>query len=155
MITHPGIKVGLNYHFNSWYNNSRLESFFVSLSTGFFYHRRYQNGYFLLPEINYERQSVNGNNFSTGLGFGYLRTTIPKTYEVNPSSGEVTKVKAGHNYFITNISVAFGKDLRDPAEISNSFYIKPQFMYAFPNFPRGVGYFNLEAGSNINLNPDE
>ena len=74
----------------------------------------------------------------------------PNTYEVNPS-GRVSKVGAGYNYFATNYSVTFGRDLSKRLQLPIDYFIKPQFLYALPNFPKGVGYLLVEFGITYRL----
>ncbi len=76
---------------------------------------------------------------------GYMRTVIPNVYDMS-SNGEIEKIHSGYNYCITNYSVAFGKDLSIQKKIPMSIFVKPQFLYAFPNSSKGVGYFVLELG---------
>ncbi len=150
-ITHPGLKVGLAYDLTGWSNPRKEVAKTISLgsSVGFYFHRRYQTGVFVLPELAYNRQNVKGRSFSFGFGLGYLRTFIPNTYEVDVS-GEIAKITPGHNYFLSNLFVAFGKKVRSGKGHLKSYYVKPQLLYAIPNFPNGVGYFALEVGLKLN-----
>ena len=154
MISHPGIKLGADFVITKWdktrYKDEEFskvvnKSLMVSPTLGMFYHRRYQTGLFIMPEAKYKRQNSNGRFFELGLGAGYLRTFIPKTFEVLENA-EVKKTSAGHNYFSTNYFLSFGKDLSIKSDLPIAYFIKPQFMYAVPNFPKGTGYFALEIG---------
>lgn len=154
MITHPGLKVSADFNMKEWekMNSTKKDSsktidksFIISPALGFFYHRRYQTGLVFIPEVKFKRQNPRGRFFECGIGLGYFRTFIPNSYEIK-SSGEVNKVVAGHNYFATNYFISFGKDLIVNKELPISYFIKPQFIYAVPNFPNGTGYFALEIG---------
>lgn len=159
IITHPGLRIGANYNLRQWEKvktsrkgviKTKHKVIEITPSVGFYYHRRYQTGIFILPEIEYFRIKQNGKFFSIGLGLGYMRTFIPNTYEVL-SNGEVNKINAGHDYFIRNYYVIFGKDLSVKKGIPLQYFIKPQLMTASPNFPKKVAYFILEIGIKYKL----
>ncbi len=156
MITHPGLKLSSDFKIKGWDKVKRdslkkiNKSFIISPALGFFHHRRYQTGLFLIPEVKYKRQNPKGRFYELGIGAGYLKTFIPNTYEVG-SNGEVNKTTAGHNYFATNYFISFGKDLSIQKNLPLAYFIKPQFMYAVPNFPNGIGYFALEIGIKFSL----
>lgn len=159
MITHPGLKMSANYSIKDWEKDKRTKkgaqkiiskNLIVSPALGFYYHRRYQTGLFVIPEAKYKRQNEKGAFYELGIGLGYLRTFIPNTYEVNESA-DINKTAAGHNYFATNYFVSFGKDLSIKRNLPLAYFIRPQFMYAIPNFPKGTGYFALELGVTYRL----
>jgi len=154
MVSHPGLKISADFSIKEWDktkitkkdSSKRIrKSFLISPALSFFYHKRYQTGLFIMPETKYTRQNPKGGFYALGIGLGYLRTFIPNTYDVN-SSGEVNKSAAGHNYFATNYFISFGKDLSIQNNLPIAFFIKPQFIYAIPNFPNGTGYFAIELG---------
>lgn len=159
MITHPGLKLSADFNMKDWdktksskKDSSKIihKSLIISPTLGFYYHRRYQTGLFVMPEVKYKRQNRKGAFYEFGVGLGYLRTFISNTYEVSVN-GEVRKVSAGHNYFATNYFISFGKDLSVKKNLPIAYFIKPQFMYAVPNFPGGVGYLALELGISYRL----
>ena len=158
-ITHPGVKLGATYEIYTWQklkmkrNETKKVTqkyIYISPSVGFFYHKDYQLGIFILPEFSYSRKNVKGNYFSFGIGTGYMETLVPNVYDLNPS-GEIEKIQAGYNYLLTNCSINFGKDLNIKKDIPMHVFIKPQFMYASPNTPKGVWYFALETGIKYSL----
>jgi hypothetical protein len=158
-VTHPGLKVGVSYQFKSWdktkvkkSGNEKVIQKSIDLcpSIGLFYHKDYQTGIFVLPELSYSRKNKNGNYRTLAIGAGYMRTFIPNVYDLN-SNGEIEKIHVGYNYFVTNYSIAFGKDLSVQRQIPLSIYIKPQVMYAIPNYSKGTMYFALELGVNYSL----
>lgn len=160
MITHPGLKLSANFNLKEWskmknadkkHSKELGKSLVLSPAIGFYYHRRYQTGLFLIPEGKYRSLNQKGLFHEFGLGLGYLRTFVPNTYEVT-GNDEVRKVSAGHNYFATNFFFTIGKDLGVAKEMPIAYFIKPQLMYAVPNFPKGVGYFVLEIGITYSLN---
>ncbi len=154
IITHPGLKINTDFNVKNWdkvrntkKNSEKTvnKSLIISPSLGVYYHKRYQTGLFLMPELKYKRLNPKGMFYEFGIGAGYLRTLIPNTYEVS-ENGVVEKVPAGNNYFSTNYFIAFGKDLKINKNLPLAYFIKPQFMFAVPNFPGGTSYFALELG---------
>jgi hypothetical protein len=162
-VTHPGLKVGINHQLKSWdrtkikkSGNEKViqKSIDLSPSIGLFYHSNYQTGLFVLPELSYSRKNAKGNYMTYAIGAGYMRTFIPNVYDLN-SNGEIKKIHVGYNYFITNYSITFGKDLSIKKKIPLSIYIKPQLIYAIPNYSKGIKYFALEIGVNYRLTKNE
>jgi hypothetical protein len=158
-ITHPGLKVGVDYELGSWQKSTTWKSgkskmvrssISVSANAGFFYHKDYQTGLFVIPEAGYTRKKANGNFVTYGLGAGYMRTIVPDVYESNPE-GEFVKTSQGYNYFLANYSVAFGKDLSVSREIPMDIFVKPQLMSALPGVTGGVAYFAVELGVKYRL----
>ena len=153
-ITHPGLKIGVNYHLKSWdktktKKNTSQKTIYkridLSPNVGFYFHKDYQTGLFVLPELSYTRKNAKGNFMIFGMGAGYMRTFIPNVYEIN-SNNEIEKTPEGYNYFLTNYFIAFGKDLSIKHNIPLEIFLKPQIMYALPNYPNGITYFALEVG---------
>ena len=153
-ITHPGLKIGINYELKNWdktkiRKNTSKKTIYnridLSPSIGFYYHKDYQTGLFVILELSYTRKNAKGNFMTYGLGAGYMRTIIPNVYEIN-SNNEIEKTSEGYNYFLTNYFIAFGKDLSINHKTPMDIYIKPQIMYALPNYPNGITYFALEVG---------
>lgn len=154
MVIHPGLKLSADFNIKEWDKTKTTKkhssktinrSLILSPALGFFYHQNYQTGLFFMLELKYRRQNQRGVFFGFGIGLGYLRTFIPNTYEVD-GSGEINQTTAGYNYFASNYFISFGKDLSIRKNIPLACFIKPQFMYAIPNFPNGTGYFALELG---------
>jgi hypothetical protein len=153
-ITHPGIKMGLTFQLKS-YEKSKAKkngkqklitkSIDLTPSAGAFYHKNYQTAVFVIPELSYSRKNARGNYKSAGIGAGYMRTFVPNVYEFN-GGGDIKKIHAGNNYFVTSCFITFGKELTFLKNIPAGIYIKPQLLYALPNYPKGVMYFALEAG---------
>ena len=146
-LTHPGLKFSVHSKLSSWDREKKKgtlqKDLLISPSVGFYFHHRYQTGIFLLPELSIRQTNQSGYSFSYGIGAGYMRTIIPNTYE-SDSDGSVEKVNAGHNYFLTNYFIRFDRQFSTNGE--TQWFVKPQFIYAMPNFPKGVGYFALELG---------
>lgn len=158
-VTHPGLKIGVTYQLGSWDKtktkndgNERIiqKSIDLSPGIGFFYHKDYHTGLFALTELSCSRKNAKGNSLSAGFGAGYMRTFIPNVYDLN-SKGEIESIDAGYNYFLTNYSITFGKDLNLKKMIPISIYVKPQLMYALPNATNGILYFTLELGASYKL----
>ena len=154
-ITHPGFKFGLNYQIKGWNSikddgQEIKKNIQLSANIGFFYHKNYQTGLFILPILSYKRQKENGNFRAIGIGTGYLRSIIPNVYELK-MDGNYDKINAKNNYFLTNYNISFGKNLSIKHKIPIEYFVKPQLLVASPNTPNGVKYFVLEIGVNFNL----
>lgn len=67
-----------------------------------FIHKDYQTSLFILPELGYLRKNSRGNYKSTGIGAGYMRSIIPKVYELNPD-GKIEKIGAGIIFLLTSL----------------------------------------------------
>ncbi|MDC6366836.1 MULTISPECIES: hypothetical protein [Flavobacteriaceae] len=149
MVTHPGIKIGLSYTLLDWNKTKKektiVKSISLNPSIGTYYHRRYQTGVFILPELAINKVNEKGNGLSYGVGAGYLRTFIPNAFSVNDNN-VVKKENVGYNYFLGSTFISFEKNLKFSTRKPLKLYIKPQFMYALPNFPKGVGYLMMEVG---------
>lgn len=160
MIKHPGIKINADFPIKEWDKNKSAKedytkvfnkSIILSPALGMYYHKRYQTGLFIVPEIKYQRKNYMHSFLECGIGLGYLRTFIPNTFEVD-SNGEVKNGSGGHDYLVTNYFITFGKDFIFNKPVPIAYYIKPQFMYAVPNFPTGIAYFALEIGFRYRFN---
>ena len=151
LVTHPGLSVGLSFSISEWEKKRKADitqSLVFRPTASIFHHRRYQTGIILKPELALFRQKSGGSYRAIGSGGGYMRTIIPNSYEV--SGTEVAKSTfSGHNYFIGSIFFEFGKSSRSGPW---GYYIKPQLLYAIPNFPNGVGYLAFEIGLTHQLN---
>lgn len=157
MITHPGVKVGFNYPLKVWTRHKAKKSekknedvyvsksFTLSGSVGSGYHKRYQSTYFALLEPKHKIANRKGFFMEVGLGVGYMRTFTPSVYFEN---ADIKKKYFFNDYFISSVSLAAGKNYRD---FPIGWFVKPQFIYAIPNFPSGVGYFALELGASYRL----
>lgn len=158
MITHPGIKFGLDYRLSQNVKEKSKKDryktiyrgFVLTPTVGFFYHKRYQTAINVVPEIKYTRSSERGGYFETGLGLGYMRTFVPNTFTVS-NNYEVQKTVAGHNLFASTFFFAFGKNITVKDNIPMGLYIKPQYLLAAPNFPTATSYFLLEIGIKYKL----
>lgn len=158
-ITHPGLKIGLTYQLKNWDKTKTKKngtkttiqrSLDLNPSIGFFYHRAYQTGIFILPELSYTTKKANGNFLVTAIGCGYMRTILPNVYDLN-SNGEIKKINVGYNYFLSSYALIFGKDLSVKKNIPISIFLKPQILYALPNATKGVSYFAFELGVSYKL----
>jgi hypothetical protein len=153
-VTHPGGKLSLMYNLAQWNKvnksqrglaKTKRRNTTLNVNFGGFYHQRFQTGIFFLPEIEFSESNKKGWYWAAGAGAGYLRTIIPDTYEVQ-DDGTVEAVNAGHNYGMASIYFTYGKDLFIQNKKPWRFFLKPQFVMAFPNFPTLTGYFLLEVG---------
>lgn len=157
-ITHPGLKIGLNFPFHTWEKTKTkgsgveklfYKSFSVQPSLGFYFHQDYQTGLFVLPQLAYSRRNAKGNYASFGLGVGYLRTFIPRVYALE--NNELEKVSGGYNYLLSNYFITLGKDLSAKEKLPLELFIQPQVMHAAPNTEPIIWYFALELGMKLKL----
>lgn len=159
MIGHPGLKLEANYHLQEWESvkNKRngteiikSKALVLSPYLAFFHHKRYQTG--ITPGLSfaYDVSKSNNKTFSAGIGLGYLRTYVPNTYQIS-EAGEMEKTTAGHNYFTGSAFVSWGRAFEQNGFIPSRAYIKPQLMYAMPNFPNAVAYLLFEVGVNYKI----
>lgn len=153
------MKIGFNFQLGSWnktklrknsikkITNKKIE---ITPSVGFFYHKDYQTALFALSELDYSKKNAKGNFVSYGLGAGYLRTFLPNVYEIS-SNNKIEKIHEGKNYFLTNYFIVFGKDFSLMHKRPIDIYLKPQIMYALPNYSKGTTYFAFEVGVSYKL----
>lgn len=162
-LTHPGIKIGASYELKGWgkiksKRNGKEKTIQKSINfcpgIGFYSHKHYQTGLLVLPEINFSRKNEKGNYFSFAVGSGYMRTFIPNVYELD-SNGEIEKLHVGYNYFVTNYSLEFGKDLSVQTHLPVNIFVKPQLLNAIPNYSKSVWYFAFELGLRFRLTTEE
>lgn len=153
-VTHPGAKLSLMYNLDHWNKVSKnkrglaktkIRDITLNVNFGGFYHKRYQNSFFFLPEIEFSQSNRKGWYWASGVGLGYMRTVISNTYEVK-DDGSVSEVNAGHSYGMASVFFTCGKDLYIQNKKHFRFFVKPQFAMVFPNYKTLTGYFLLEAG---------
>lgn len=154
MATHPGVKVGFDYCLRDWSKvkgagkpreREISKEILVSPALGYYFHRRYQSGLFFMPELIYSRMNPKGLYYDFGLGVGYLRTMTYHSYKVD-EEGNMDKSIASFGHLSSSVSVAIGKDLSVKRTIPIALFVKPQFMYAVPNFNNGTTYFLFQIG---------
>ncbi len=158
-ITHPGLKVGADFSCTGWSkkkikkngNQTVIQkNIYLCPSIGFFYHRDYQTGLFIISQLKYSRKKAKKNYLSYAIGAGYMRTFIPNVYVIN-STGEIERFHTGYNYFTTNYSVTFGKIFRNKNECLKSIFFTPQLINVLPNYTKSIWYFALEIGVSFDL----
>lgn len=75
-IAQPGLKIGLDYDLKNWQTDktkkssestTKQKSLVLSPTLGFYMHKAYQTGLFILPELKYNREKPNGNFFKPEL----------------------------------------------------------------------------------------
>lgn len=157
MITHPGAKIGFNYQLKTRNKLKKRKSektginvysrkyALINASVGFLHHKNYQTGYFGLIELRFRTENQNDRFFELGIGFGFLRTATPS---VSVENGVLETQTFGNNYGLASVSLGCGKSINILEKVPLEIMIRPQFLYAFPNFPNGVTYMALEAGIN-------
>lgn len=158
-ITHPGVKFGVVYlinesHSSHFKRNGVTKQIIHNInlipSLGYYHHKNYQNGFFVLPELEYSRKSSNNYYFSCYFGIGYLYTIIPDVYELS-NMGYIDKVYTDNNYLLANVGITYGRDFQKEFNAPISLYTKPQILLAAPNTAGGILYFGLELGVKYNI----
>lgn len=157
-ITHPGLKISLGYQLAVWEKirskkhgreDKIQKSIGLSPGAGFFYHRNYQTGLWVWPELDCVRKSSKGNLCGIGIGAGYMRTFVPNVFTQN-TAGVIEATRSGNHYFITGCLLTLGKDL-SVQNIPLAIAAKPQIIRATPNYAKGVWYFALEIAISYKL----
>jgi hypothetical protein len=154
MVSHPGLKVAAHFNLKSTEKIKKQKKIVKTLEWSpaiyGFHHRRYQTGIILMPEITAKRINQKGNFWMVSIGAGYLRTFVPNTFSLQ-ENGNVEKVIAGQNQLALSLSAGFGHRFQRPGLQQLSWHFQPQFIYALPGFPKGIGYFAINAGISYHL----
>jgi len=156
MITHPGLRITAEYQLKGWEKTTgekepRVQHTIRFLpSAGIFYHRRYQSGLLINGEFGFEYSRPGKVDWCIGAGPGYMRTLVPNSY-LTDEAGTITRMPAGHNYFITTLFISAGNELNHGEANNLAWYVKPNVTYALPAFPKGTLYLFLELGLKFKL----
>jgi hypothetical protein len=161
MITHPGIKVGIEHPLfekdkvkeTKRKIKHKKHQVISGANFGVYSHFKYNTALFLNTEIGYRYIRQGGIIFETMIGIGYLRTFLNgKTYSVN-ENGDVRNVfLAGNNSFMPSISLGFGHDVSQKSNRITSWFIKPVVFIQMPYNSSVLPHLALEAGVNFHLN---
>jgi hypothetical protein len=147
MITHPGMSAGFLVKAgekNSWVLQGGVK-------LGFYYHRRYQTGIFLLPLVQAQHLGNKGRLWGFNIAAGPQRTIIPKSYKIN-DDGTIRRDKsAGMTQWVFSPGFMFGKDLSERKMLPFQWFINPQLQFRKPTTGRTEKYFILGAGINYKL----
>ncbi|MBN1119324.1 MAG: hypothetical protein JXA77_19090 [Bacteroidales bacterium] len=161
MITHPGLKCGIEYSLLT--RNISKETkrktkekkceIIIGSNLGAYTHFKYNTGVFLNGEIGYRTTRSTGNIFDFMFGAGYLRTFLnSETFEIGENA-EVNKVfLAGNNSFMPSVSFGFGRDISQKSEVFDSWYLKPIIFLQTQHNSGILPHLALEAGLNFQLN---
>jgi hypothetical protein len=144
-ITHPGTKLGATFNLKTWNRNTIA----LTPTVGFFYHKNYQTGLFVLPELSFKRYNKKGNYKAAGIGAGYMRSFIPNVYKIK--NGEIKHISAGHNYFLSSAFFTFGTNVKAFNTSNIYLYVKPQVLYALASQMNSTVYLALEIGIDYKL----
>lgn len=144
MLTHPGLRLGLNIPVNVWGENKH-NHLDVGPSVGMFHHRRYQTGYFFINDFTYRKTTKKNNCLAAGVGIGFMNTQVPNAYLSLPD-GSVHIPDASHWYMLVDLFVCFNKSISLKDDKSVDMFFKPQLILAYPNFPVSLGYLVMEIG---------
>lgn len=160
-ITHPGISVAANYPLTTWDKSqptkdghAKDKSSVIGLSPtlGLYYHRNYQTGIAIIPEVYYLRTKNERSQWGMHLGAGSLTAIAPAVYELGDND-QITKVNAVHQQWVLVLGMTFGRRLD---KYGHKFLqLRPQWWSARPNFAGSINYAMLEIGVQIKLKPQK
>lgn len=148
---HPGLKVGVEYpikrkvkeiskfpflSFLGILQNNKTKvihnDWISSANFAFYNHRDNNSGFILNAELARRRTGKHALYREINMGFGFMKTFQPTTYEMT-NSGEIDKkFLPGHFYKVINLGLAFGFDCSVKKATGISMYIKPTYFIMFP-----------------------
>lgn len=144
-ITHPGVSVGSSLCVTDGIGKWSL---YMGVKAGFYYHRRYQTGIFLLPHIRVMYQHTNGWMGGAEINAGPQWHLIPKAYAIT-DAGTIDRIKgAGILHWVIAPGLRFGKDISLEKDIPMQWFINPQLQFRNPRIGRKEKYLLMGAGIN-------
>jgi hypothetical protein len=152
MFTHPGLSAGIERTLGSKKNaeDGPWNEFRWGGKLGFYFHRRYQTGVFVLPGISWVKTSSAGFQYGAGFHTGYLRSFIPNTYKVSEDGSVTRKRFFGTNHLALVPSFSLGKSLVK-SNIPIEYFFNSQVMVQKPYFEGSNIYYVFSAGINYKL----
>ena len=151
MFTHPGLSAGIERPLGSKKNaEGPWNEFRLGGKLGFYYHRRYQTGVFVLPGISWVKTTASGFQYSAGFHVGYLRAFIPNTYYVSDDGSIIRKHFFGTNHLAIAPSFSLGKSLVKKS-IPIEYFFNSQVMVQKPYFEGSNFYYVFSLGINYKL----
>lgn len=150
MILHPGINLDYSRNLTSQIRKKAegqlvTRQLICGLQAGSYYHKHMHTGLYLTPHIEWVKTTRKGFQYGIDLPAGYLRTFIPRVYEVESSGAVKKKNFSGTNHFIVAPSFRVGKKLKHPGLI-DEWYVRNKIMYMAP-YPAGNTFrYFLEIG---------
>ena len=149
---HPGLKVGVEYPIKrkvkeiskfpilskiGLYKSSRIKTihkdWISSANFAMYKHKDNNTGIMLNAELARRRTGFMGLYREFNLGFGFLKTFQPATYEITSSGDIDKKILPGHLYGVFNLGVALGIDYSINGNNKLAMYLKPTYFLMFPN----------------------
>ncbi len=151
MFTHPGFSVGIERSLGLKKNaDGPKNEFRWGGKVGFYFHRRYQTGVFVLPGVSWTKTTPGGFQYGGGFHTGYLRAFIPNTYQVSDAGSVDRKRFFGTNHLAIVPSFSLGKSLLEK-NISIEYFFNSQIMIQKPYFEGSNIYYVLSTGINYKL----
>lgn len=124
-FTHPGFSLG--YHWNSSLSDNW--EFRPGIKVGAYFHKRYQNAVFVLPEVQLVRSGNKGILFGVSLNAGFQRHFIPNVYVENKPGELIRKKFSGTNHFVFAPGILLGKTFELNSNKKIEIFIHPQFQF--------------------------
>ena len=147
-ITHPGLSIGYAIQLKE-ISKWKLSA---AAKAGFYYHKRYQTGLFILTGIQANHISSKGFIWGLEIQGGPQRTFIPNVYEVD-NNGNVKRNKgAGILQWVIAPGFRIGRDLSVKKGFSLQWFINPQLQFRNPMVGRNEKFFLLGIGVNYKIN---
>ncbi|MEL7122660.1 MAG: hypothetical protein AAFO07_24650 [Bacteroidota bacterium] len=157
MIINPGVSLGVGYSLlGGAQDQATLDNSYhelrIGISTNYYFHQRLNKGLSLGPEVAWIRTSKKGFQFGVVSNFGFLRTHIDNTFEVD-DSGLLSKAKSsGNNHFFYDFGLRLGRTGRLDNQRMMEWYIQPKLQFQTPYFKQPNKYFLTEIGINYQIN---
>jgi len=149
---HPGLKVGVEYPIKrkvkeisklpifyklGIYKSNKIKTihkdWISSANFAMYKHKDNNTGFMLNGEL--ARRRTGGHNLyrEINMGFGFLKTFLPTTYEMTETGDIDKKFLPGHLYGVINFGFALGIDFSINEASKIAMYMKPTYFLMFPN----------------------
>jgi hypothetical protein len=144
-ITHPGLQGGYGrFLINKQSEELKGNELLAMVRAGFYFHRDRHTGVYGTIGLEWIRTSPGGFQFGFELPVGYLRTFIPKVYELT-ENGDVNNLgMAGTNHLILSPALRLGHTIS--SHYLNSWFIKNRVMIINGYVGGSTQQYMLEAG---------
>ena len=122
---HPGFS--LEYH-RVAFGNNKLDVR-PGIKVGAYFHRRYQNALFVLPEVQLLKHGRKNRLIGLSLQAGFQRHFIPNTYVYDNSKMSLKKESSGTSHFVFGPGLILGKTLNSKSGRPIELVVHPQLQF--------------------------